>query len=162
MSMGRINSRIKNALKTAGWTKLDGFSGIYYREVGAADTEKEFYVLKDNKVKYDAALENSDMMTNNVLKQGIALTLKVSAIQKEGFDNNAAAAYKCIGTTVISEPEDFAAALNAGEPVSITKDMNIDASTIQNAFNPEINLNGKNLLLILAIQAILFLIKMKK
>lgn len=128
-----------------GWTSLDGFPGVYYREVRAADAEKEFYVLKDNKVKYDAALENSDMMTNGVLKQGIALTFKASAIQKDIFNGDAVAAYKCIGTTVVSEPADFEAALNAGEPVSITKDMNIDASIIENAVNPKINMNGKTL-----------------
>ncbi|MCB6993029.1 hypothetical protein LI177_05965 [bacterium 210820-DFI.6.37] len=71
-----------------GWKLLDGYDNVYYREVEANATEKEFAVLKDNKVTYSADLKNSDMLEEGgVLKKGIELTFKAYAIQKEGFEN---------------------------------------------------------------------------
>ena len=77
-----------------GWTKLDGYDNVYYREVTGSTAEQSFPVLKDNQVTYDAALENSDMLTaSGKLKTGIALTFKARAMQKEGF-TDAKAAYE--------------------------------------------------------------------
>lgn len=56
-----------------GWTLLDGYENVYYREVEASDTEQAFSVLAGNTVSYDAALENSDMLdAEGNLKKGIA------------------------------------------------------------------------------------------
>ncbi len=77
-----------------GWTKLDGYDNVYYREVTGSTAKQSFPVLKDNQVTYDAALENSDMLTaSGKLKTGIALTFKARAMQKEGFAD-AKAAYE--------------------------------------------------------------------
>ena len=77
-----------------GWTKLDGYDSVYYREVTGSTAEQSFPVLKNNQVTYDAALENSDMLTaSGKLKTGIALTFKARAMQKEGF-TDAKAAYE--------------------------------------------------------------------
>jgi len=71
-----------------GWTKLDGYDNVYYREVAANADVKEFYVLKDNTVSYAAKLLNSDMVDENgQLKEGVALTFKAYAVQKTPFDN---------------------------------------------------------------------------
>ncbi len=71
-----------------GWTKLDGYDNVYYREVAKDADVKDFPVLKDNLVSYDAALENSDMLDDSGnLKEGITLTFNASAIQKTPFDN---------------------------------------------------------------------------
>lgn len=71
-----------------GWTKLDGYDDVYYREVAGNADNKVFPVLKDNIVSYDAALENSDMLDENgKLKEGITLTFNASAIQKKPFNN---------------------------------------------------------------------------
>ena len=77
-----------------GWLKLDGYDNVYYREVTGSTAKQSFPVLKDNQVTYDAALENSDMLTaSGKLKTGIALTFKARAMQKEGFAD-AKAAYE--------------------------------------------------------------------
>ena len=71
-----------------GWTLLDGYENVYYREVEASDTEQAFSVLAGNTVSYDAALENSDMLdAEGNLKKGIALTFRAYAIQKEPFND---------------------------------------------------------------------------
>ena len=71
-----------------GWTKLDGYDNVYYREVAKDADVKDFPVLKDNLVSYDAALENSDMLDGSGnLKEGVTLTFNASAIQKTPFDN---------------------------------------------------------------------------
>lgn len=51
-----------------GWTKLDGYDNIYYREVAANAETKTFSVLAGDSVTYDAALGNSDMMEGDALK----------------------------------------------------------------------------------------------
>lgn len=71
-----------------GWLPLEGYENIYYREVAAADAAQEFYVLADNRVSYDAALENSDMVkADGTLQDGITLAFQAKAIQKEPFNN---------------------------------------------------------------------------
>ena len=69
-----------------GWTLLDGYDNVYYREVAAAAADKTFDVLKDNIVSYSADLENSDMLDGEGnLKDGMELTFQAYAIQKDGF-----------------------------------------------------------------------------
>jgi len=87
-----------------GWTKLDGYDNIYYREVSANADVKEFDVLKDNTVSYDAKLLNSDMVDENgVLKEGIALTFKAYAIQKTPF-NSPTDAFKGKDAAIVDDP----------------------------------------------------------
>ncbi len=80
---------------------FNGYDNVYYREVKSSNEKQEFYVLKDNKVTYDAALGNSDMMEGDALKDGVALTFKAHAIQSEPFAN-AVDAYKQMPTFVSS------------------------------------------------------------
>ena len=69
-----------------GWTLLDGYDNVYYREVAADAADKAFDVLKDNIVSYSADLENSDMLDGEGnLKDGMELTFQAYAIQKDGF-----------------------------------------------------------------------------
>ncbi len=84
-----------------GWTKLDGYDNIYYREVAANAETKTFSVLAGDSVTYDAALGNSDMVEGDALKDGVALTFKAHAIQSEPFAN-AVDAYKQMPTFVSS------------------------------------------------------------
>lgn len=71
-----------------GWTKLEGYDNVYYREVAKDAEVKEYPVLKDNIVSYGADIENSDMLDESGnLKEGIVLTFHACAIQKEPFDN---------------------------------------------------------------------------
>lgn len=70
-----------------GWTALDGVANVYYHEVEGSDEVQELHVLKDDKVSYSADLENEDMYSDyGTLLQGVNLTFKASAIQKEKFD----------------------------------------------------------------------------
>ncbi len=75
-----------------GWTKLEGYSDVYYRKV-AADIDDEgnaksqdFYILKDNKVSYDKSLVNKDLLDENGdLRTDVALSFEGFAIQARPF-----------------------------------------------------------------------------
>lgn len=108
-----------------GWIPFDGHEGIYYREVGAADETKEFSVLAGDKVYYDAGLKNSDMMDeSSKLKDGIELTFKAYAIQKDGFEN-VNAAYLGIPVTVstANEFKDALGSVEEGQTIKLEKDI---------------------------------------
>lgn len=129
-----------------GWTKLDGFDNVYYREVAEDANPKEFSVLAGDKVSYSAALENSDMLdTDGNLKSGIELTFKAQAIQKAGFDD-AVAAYKQIPTEAATTAEITEAIAN-GKAVKLTDDVTNVSVPIENLTdkNVSIDLNGKTL-----------------
>ena len=63
-----------------GWTKLE--DGVYYREVSKADTDSEYYVLKNNEVTVSSALTKED-----IAKVGGSptLTFTAYAVQKENI-----------------------------------------------------------------------------
>lgn len=70
-----------------GWLPLDGVANVYYREVKADAAEKEFHVLKGDKVSYSPELDNEDMLSDYGTKlQGVNLSFKASAIQMQEFD----------------------------------------------------------------------------
>ena len=73
-----------------GWSKLTGFANtVYYRSVDASEEAQVFSIIKDDTVYYDAALENSDMLVDGQLKEGLELTFKAYAVQKyEGVYSN--------------------------------------------------------------------------
>ncbi len=78
-----------------GWTLLKGTDNIYYREVAKDADVKEFSVLKNDSVSYDASLLNSDMVDENgELKPNVALTFKASATQKAPFNDPVKAYYQ--------------------------------------------------------------------
>ena len=73
-----------------GWIPLDGWSNgnfkVFYRVVSANVDVKSFSVLKSDKVSYNKALENSDMVDDDgTLKAGVNLTFTAYAIQQAGF-----------------------------------------------------------------------------
>ena len=90
-----------------GWTALEGEDGVYYREVAADAEVKQFPILKDNKVSYDAALENDDMKD----KENVKLSFEAFAIQKAGFDTPAGAFHQ-IPTTAVTTADDLKNALD--------------------------------------------------
>ncbi len=111
-----------------GWMPLDGYKDVYYREVGADETVKGFYVLNDNKVYYSPALENSDMLDENGnLKEGIELTFKAYAIQKAPF-NDPAQAYPYINASVVTSEAELKEALESGESVVLSNDVEIPST----------------------------------
>lgn len=69
-----------------GWTKLE--DGVYYREVSKADTDSEYYVLKENKVTVSSALTKED-----IAKVGGSptLTFTAYAVQQENIADAATA-----------------------------------------------------------------------
>lgn len=86
-----------------GWTRLDGYDGVYYREVAQNADMKEFSVLKGDEVTYSANIKNEDMLEGENLKDGIELTFKALAIQKEGFADAVTAYKKGIPVSVTAE-----------------------------------------------------------
>lgn len=127
-----------------GWTKLDGYDNVYYREVPANVDVKEFSILKGDKVTYDKAIENSDMMENGDLKAGVALTFDASAIQKAPFAS-AAEAYAAKDSVVIKSDADLEAAIEAGKSVVLADDVAIDYTKLNNSEDVDVNLNNKTL-----------------
>ena len=79
--------KVKYAIAN-GWTALEGQSGVYYREVGAAATDTSFDVLAGNEVTVSENLTKDDI-------KGIAtqpkLTFTAYAVQKDGIADAAAA-----------------------------------------------------------------------
>ncbi|MBQ8623355.1 MAG: hypothetical protein IJ424_03130 [Oscillospiraceae bacterium] len=72
-----------------GWKELDGVDGVYYREVEASETAKEFDVIKDNTVTVKDNV-TKDMFT----KDGYTaptLTFTAYAVQSENVDDAATA-----------------------------------------------------------------------
>lgn len=68
-----------------GWTKLTGTNipeSVYYREVGAATTDQEFNVLKDNKITVSSELTKTEIPTAPA-----TLTFTAYAVQKDGIAN---------------------------------------------------------------------------
>lgn len=126
-----------------GWKALPGFDGVYYREVAKADAAQTFGVLKDNKVTYSKALENSDMLdADGTLKDGVELTFKAYAIQQKGFDD-AVAAYKQVPAEA-GTAADVEEAVKAGKAVELTDDVTVKAQILGDE-NVNIDLNGKTM-----------------
>lgn len=97
-----------------GWKKLGDFGNIYYREVENSNSEQEFNVLKNDMVSYDSSLENEDMLNENgTLKDGIKLTFKASAVQKEPFNDPIKAYYQ--SETDVATEDDLQSALESAE-----------------------------------------------
>lgn len=136
-----------------GWTQLTDANGnpvenVYYREVEGSDAEQAFPVLKDNKVYYDKALENSDMLDEDGnLKEGVKLTFSASAIQKEPF-NDAYLAYAQEEHLIMNEDE-LVAAIKAKAPIKIGQDFTVSKNNLGVVVPDEdlvdIDLNGYTL-----------------
>lgn len=84
------NSTAKIAYEIApGWTKLEGQNGVYYREVGAAEAETSFEVIKGNLITVSENLTKTEV--NNVVTVQPKLTFTAYAVQKDGVTSAAAA-----------------------------------------------------------------------
>ena len=125
-----------------GWLKLEGYDNVYYREVSKSDDTQSFPVLKDNKVTYDAALENSDLTTaSGKLRTGIDLTFKARAIQKEGFAD-AKAAYENIPMEAATSAE-VNKLLQSGRAAKLTKSTTGSTSVVASGGKESsLDLNG--------------------
>ena len=126
-----------------GWTKLDGYDNVYYREVAASDAAQEFDVLAGNTVSYDAALENSDMTDEEGnLKDGLALSFKAYAIQKDPF-NDPADAYLAKDAVKVEDAESLQKQIDSGSSVILVSG---DIKVTESVRIPE----GKNVKLVLS------------
>lgn len=82
-----------------GWTKGDGTEipeNVYYRTVDAAETDKDFGVLKDDKVAVSEELTKEDIKD---IKTEPTLTFTAYAVQRDGIDKAADAWTKVAATT---------------------------------------------------------------
>lgn len=70
-----------------GWTTLTGQTDVYYREVSAATTDTEYYVLEGNKVTVSDTLTKEDIQ--NITNP--TLTFTAYAVQKDGIADAATA-----------------------------------------------------------------------
>lgn len=68
-----------------GWTELQGYAGVYYREVAAATADTAFEVLKDNQVTVKGTVTKEQM---NALTADTYPTLTVTAYASQRFKNN--------------------------------------------------------------------------
>ncbi len=128
-----------------GWTLLDGYENVWYREVAANAENKDFEVLKDNKVSYSAALTNEDMKDETgALKDGLDLTITAYAVQKNPFAN-AFDAFAAKDQVAVGNSEELVEALTDGKPVVLTENVEISSAQLQSVDNPSINLNNKTL-----------------
>lgn len=70
-----------------GWTALTGQTDVYYREVSAATTDTEYYLLEGNKVTVSDTLTKEDIQ--NITNP--TLTFTAYAVQKDGIADAATA-----------------------------------------------------------------------
>lgn len=68
-----------------GWTELQGYAGVYYREVAAATADTTFEVLKDNQVTVKGTVTKEQM---NALTADTYPTLTVTAYASQLYKNN--------------------------------------------------------------------------
>lgn len=141
-----------------GWTRLDGYDNVYYREVAANADVKDFSVLAGDKVSYAASLTNKDMEdADGNLKENVKLTFTAYAIQKvkgtaeDGTDTafGPEEAWLQIPVTVEAGADDFAAAVEGAEVnevVKLTEDTSITTLIPQSeSGTTNIDLNGHTL-----------------
>lgn len=72
-----------------GWIALEGVSGVYYREVGAAAADTSFEVIKGNLITVSENLTKTEV--NNVVTVQPKLTFTAYAVQKDGVADAATA-----------------------------------------------------------------------
>ena len=72
---------------------MDGVDGVYYREVKVTDTTKSFYLLQGTTGYANGYVTISEDLTLAQMTEASTASLKFTgyAIQKEGFDDPAAA-----------------------------------------------------------------------
>lgn len=68
----------------SGWTAVPGASGVYYREVAAADTVQEFSVLTNDQVTVENTV-TKDMMDGITEQTKPTLSFTAYAVQKAGI-----------------------------------------------------------------------------
>lgn len=68
-----------------GWTELQGYAGVYYREVAAATADTTYEVLKDNQVTVKGTVTKEQM---NGLTADTYPTLTVTAYASQLYKNN--------------------------------------------------------------------------
>ena len=83
-----------------GWTALDGVDGVYYRSVDKADTDAEFYVIKENtvNVKSEVTKEMLNALDANGESNYPKLTVTAYAVQRDNNITTAADAWSKIPT----------------------------------------------------------------
>lgn len=79
------------------------------------------------------------------LKEGLALTFKAYAIQKQPFTSVEEAAAAAQVPTVAASSEEVTAAITEGKPVVMTGDVEVTAATLNDAGEADIDLNGNEL-----------------
>ena len=134
-----------------GWQRLTGYKNIYYRIVNGDAEQKDFYILKNNRVTYDAGLKNSDMLKDGQLKENIELSFRAYAVQKEGFDT-AENAWNHI-PVLAGTQEELTQAIENGGNIKLEDNVSISPegtgedmiAQIDVKKDTNIDLNGKNL-----------------
>ena len=126
-----------------GWTLLDGYDDVYYREITASESEQSFNVLAGDQVTYSADLENEDMLDGDTLKKDLNLTFKAYAIQKEPFDD-AVAAWNQVPAEVSTVTE-INSAIDEGKPVVLTEDITSEDTLAISNESADIDLGGHTL-----------------
>ena len=130
-----------------GWTQLEGYDNVYYREVTASDAAQEFDVLAGNQVSYDAALTNTDMVdAEGNLKEGVDLTFKAYAIQKDPF-GDPVSAFEAKESTFVKTQDELIAAIEKGGYVTLEEDIELTKPISMRDVSSNINLNNCSILL---------------
>lgn len=73
----------------SGWTALEGVSGVYYREVGAAAADTSFEVIKGNVITVSENLTKDEV--KDIVTVHPKLTFTAYAVQKDGVADAATA-----------------------------------------------------------------------
>lgn len=74
-----------------GWMPLDGFSGIYYREVAASERDQRFDVLRNNEITVLDSLTKDEIDALTGADKSPRLTFTAYAVQQENISTAAEA-----------------------------------------------------------------------
>lgn len=97
-----VNGKVSYSVRTDGndgWKKLtgvDGVNNVYYRELGATNTDTDYYILKGDQNHPNGVVTVSENLTkaevNSITTQNQPkLTFTAYAVQKDGVDDAATA-----------------------------------------------------------------------
>lgn len=127
-----------------GWTLLDGYTNVYYREVTVTEVGTEetftFEVLEGSKVSYSSDITNDDMMAAG---DNVTLSFTAKAIQKDSFAS-AVAAYN---TQEVSTSTSLVETLASGGAAILTANIEVAAADLNDVVDEStiIDLNGQTL-----------------
>ena len=129
-----------------GWSPLEGYENVYWREVNGEQSPYEFHVLDGDMVYYSSALTGDQIKEGKEAAEaadpvnGISLTFQSYAIQKVPF-NDPVLAWHAVNPVAVGTEDELARAVANGESVILSADIELSETLVVDKL-VSIDLNG--------------------